>query len=182
MHHFSCAATSFLVLISHRSIAAFCILPPSLNTRSPTLLLSETPIFPRSSSSSTPNRIIEYQSDHGRGTDHLSYLLEDGDVVAYQSGTWSVDGVEVGDGTPPVLNYCCVGDHSQIVFTHNLEHGVVRGWRVLPSSKDDGNHLFFTEEDVEFGPEQLVARLPVEWDNERVKATCLQPLHTRLME
>ena len=32
----------------------------------------------------------------GRGVDHLSAALEEGDLVLYQTGQWAVDGVAIG--------------------------------------------------------------------------------------
>lgn len=47
---------------------------------------------------STQHNIIDRQSDdkYGRGVSHLSADLKEGDVIAYQGGTWYVDGTEVG--------------------------------------------------------------------------------------
>ena len=114
---------------------------------------------------------IDFQADEskfGRGEFHLSAALDEGDVVVWQSGTWMVDGVEVGDGTPPKLHYARI-DNIQLVWTHNCEHGVIRGTEVILSnnSGDDKTTRFFVStplDEVEFGPEQLIARLPVVWD------------------
>lgn len=105
---------------------------------------------------------IDYQADYGRGIDHLTAELETGDVVVYQTGTWRVDGVEVGDGSPPAWEYCLV-DTIQIVWSHNCEHGVVRGFALTRSQLDNVlrvTHDFDTM--IDFGPEQLVARISVE--------------------
>ena len=89
------------------------------------------------------------------------------------------DGVLVGDG-PPTFEYCQV-ETLQVVWTHNCEHGVVRGRMLQPYAEKQDNdpqqgdgalnrllHLstgsFYNE--VEFGPEQLLARIPVQWINE----------------
>ena len=40
-------------------------------------------------------------AEGGRGLDHLSAALEEGDLVLYQVGSWTVDGVTVGDGDEP---------------------------------------------------------------------------------
>jgi hypothetical protein len=137
----------------------------------------------------TTTTTIEFQSEHGRGDHHLSALLEEGDVVVYQTGTWLVDGVEVGDGTDPQFHLCRL-DALQIVWTHNCEHGVLRGLQVVlveeqqppstttaattnPTKLTTGTTLI----DVEFGPEQLVARLPVIWnedDDEGISAVPLE--------
>lgn len=120
---------------------------------------------------------IDFQSDaenFGRGDFHLSAALSENDVVVYQTGTWFVDGVPVGDDSlPPSFEYTAV-DNLQIVWSHNCEHGVVRGWKmkpmdvVLPQDYEqlaDCKHqrLVRTDEQVDFGPEQLVARIPVMW-------------------
>jgi hypothetical protein len=118
---------------------------------------------------------IDLQSDEdsfGRGEMHLSAALEEGDVVVYQTGSWYVDGVLVGDDVPPSFDYCCV-DTLQIVWTHNCEHGVIRGLKLHLSTGEESspNRLLLSMdpsyEHVEFGPEQLLARIPVEWVNEK---------------
>lgn len=93
----------------------------------------------------------------GRGHDHLSASLEDGDVVCFQTGSWFVDGVAVGDGVAS-LAFATV-TLMQLVFTHNCEHGWIYGAGAVlkdgvlrPSDDDDDAWL-------QFGPEQLVARL-----------------------
>lgn len=110
--------------------------------------------------------VVEYQADFQRGSQHLSAFLNEGDMVAYQTGSWTVDGVTVGrSDTPTTIRWCHV-DHVQIVWTHNCEHGVIRGWDYYqqPQNRDDCYHLRRdTTEMVEFGPEQLLARVPVEW-------------------
>ena len=119
---------------------------------------------------------IEYQSDeskYGRGEMHLSAVLDTGDIVVYQTGTWYVDGVEVGDGGPPKFHYGLV-ETIQLVWTHNCEHGVIRA---LPLKlAENGNQLVLeSEECIEFGPEQLVAKLPLEWDEtEQLAASSLE--------
>ena len=120
---------------------------------------------------------------YGRGEMHLSADLEEGDVVAYRIGNWRVDGVLVGDDSvDPSIAYCQV-ETIQVVWTHNCEHGVLRGRRLWTrkSRDDDGSTTLLqaaaaTEDDdalVELGPEQLVARLPVEWKD---GADCCIPL------
>lgn len=109
--------------------------------------------------------LIDYQADperFGRGEMHLSALLEERDVVVFQSGSWYVDGVLVGDG-PIQYEYCMV-ESLQVVWTHNCEHGVIRGYSLRPMDGD--NDLFQVDptwNSIEFGPEQLLARLPVDW-------------------
>ena len=118
--------------------------------------------------SSSSDDIIDFQSDEanfGRGDFHLSAALNEGDVVVYQTGTWLVDGVEVGDGTPPTFKYARI-DTIQIVWTHNCEHGQLRGIQ-LNLVQDDDTYKFVESDpmiDIEFGPEQLLARVPVSWD------------------
>lgn len=113
---------------------------------------------------------IDYQHDFGRGDHHLTADLQEGDIIVFQTGTWYVDGVAVGDGDPSSWEYCLV-DTIQIVWSHNCEHGVVRGFPVQLRSTDDddddneeGGLVLCADFDsmIDFGPEQLVARIPVE--------------------
>jgi len=122
-------------------------------------------------SSNTDER-IDFQADSsqfGRGEMHLSALLEEGDVVAYQTGTWFVDGVQVGDEDHPSLAFCRI-ETIQLVWTHNCEHGVLRGMELVLVRKEDdetnssSNMLKATGDVIEFGPEQLIARFPVVWE------------------
>lgn len=156
-------------------------------------------------SSSSSN--IDFQSDnslYGRGERHLSAILNEEDVVVYQTGSWEVDGVIVGDGdedAPPMMQYCKV-DTLQIIWTHNCEHGFIRGISVeIISGNSDGDYASEEQEDsnnscrivscrtapdddlefVEFGPEQLIARLPVEWlDENRERGHLVVPLPKEL--
>jgi hypothetical protein len=125
---------------------------------------------------------IDFQSDesmYGRGEYHLSAAVEEGDVVVYQTGTWLVDGVPVGDGSPADWKLARL-ETIQIIWTHNCEHGVLRGIAVKVLDDDDGSGRCrntvgydYDGDDggeqimtmVEFGPEQLVARLPIIWDD-----------------
>lgn len=121
----------------------------------------------RSSAKNEEEYSIDYQADintYGRGEMHLSAALQEGDVVVYQIGTWEVDGVEVGDGNPSSYEYCVV-DTMQLVWTHNCEHGFISGIAIsiLP---DERVVIHQPLEFVDFGPEQLIARLPVSWTNE----------------
>ena len=88
----------------------------------------------------------------------------------YQVGTWLLDNVEVGDGSRARLRLARV-DHTQLICSAHNEHGVIRGTalaydharvELVPRAPDtaggadggaDGG------EEVEFGPEQLVARI-----------------------
>ena len=114
---------------------------------------------------------VDLQSDesmYGRGDRHLSATLDEGDLVVYQTGTWTVDDVEVGDGTEPVRCLAIV-DNLQVVWTHNCEHGVIRGLAVeVESSSQRSRRAILADplDNVEFGPEQLVARIPVAWEDE----------------
>ena len=119
---------------------------------------------------------IDRQSDskYGRGIEHISADINEGDVISYQDGTWYVDGTEVGDGSVSRVRYCLV-DTIQIVWTHDCEHGLVYGFALtvidngVPVSDDEfgvivkkGNK-FIVENDsyVQCGPEQILCRLPV---------------------
>ena len=93
----------------------------------------------------------------GRGADHLSAALEEGDLVLYQTGSWTVDGVTVGDGDEPELAYAVV-DTLQLVFTHNCEHGWIYG-SALECDADGSLRPPDGDAFVQFGPEQLLARL-----------------------
>jgi hypothetical protein len=138
---------------------------------------------------------IEFQADHGRGEDHLSAFLEEGDVVMYQTGTWYVDSVEVGEGTTPKIEWAKI-DNLQVVWSHNCEHGVLRGI----SFKEEEEEALNINDDhdnrdnnnwnhrrricqvepldvVEFGPEQLIARVPVIWeDGQETKCRIAVPI------
>lgn len=113
---------------------------------------------------------IDLQSDEtmfGRGEHHLSASLQDDDVVVYQTGTWLVDGVEVGQGTRAEYKISRV-ENVQIVWTHNCEHGVIRGILLDPVFDNDNDVMpsfQVTDKQIEFGPEQLLARIPVEWND-----------------
>jgi hypothetical protein len=109
---------------------------------------------------------IDFQADDwfGRGLQHISASLVEGDTVVYQTGTWMVDGVFVGDG-PMEWHYCTI-QTIQLVWTHNCEHGVLRGLAV-DRMTDTTWRLTDPWVDVEFGPDQLIAKLPVVWDGDR---------------
>ena len=104
----------------------------------------------------------------GRGVDHLSYDLADDDVVAFQVGTWLVDSVEVGDGSTPRLCFARV-DNVQINWTHNCEHGVIRGTALELVDGDPPRLRLREDVDVEFGPEQLLARIPCDKDSGEIE-------------
>ena len=65
--------------------------------------------------------------DFGRGLEHLSADLVEGDVTLFQTGSWAVDGVTVGTGEPRLE--AAVLSSIQLVWTHNCEHGVLYGER-----------------------------------------------------
>jgi hypothetical protein len=107
---------------------------------------------------------------YGRGIDHISADLNEGDVIAYQVGTWFVDGTEVGDGSPSNVRYMKV-DTVQIVWTHDCEHGLVYGFDLTVADNDGplssgavikkGELYFITEDEyVQCGPEQILCRIP----------------------
>jgi hypothetical protein len=98
---------------------------------------------------------------------HLSAVIhvEGDDVVVYQTGTWTVDCVEVGDGSPSCYRYARV-ENVQLVWTDNCEHSVIRGVALdAIFSQDESPRFNVAEEQVEFGPEQLIARIPIEWND-----------------
>jgi len=129
----------------------------------------------------------------------LSATLDVGDVVVYQTGSWYVDGVQVGDDTTstPTFHYGLV-ETIQIVWTHNCEHGVIRVWpmtcsmqqKTTMTSGDEDNsnnntrnnnhtilQLLEMEECIEFGPEQLVAKLDnLQWDDEYEKQQAISSI------
>lgn len=124
---------------------------------------------------------IDYQSDsskYDRGDMHLSADLDERDVVVYQTGTWEVDGVEVGDGNPATFQFCAV-ETMQIVWTHNCEHGFIRGLAVDVDAENSKVTVLYPLQFVDFGPEQLVARLPISWMNDK-EATLLVNLPSDL--
>lgn len=188
------STTASMPFLTHRTSAPHTT--PTINPavrpqRHP--LPQNTPIPSTTNLHATPQ--IDLQSDttlYGRGEMHLSAALTEGDVVAYHTGSWEVDGVTVGDNTdePPGVGYCRV-DTLQIVWTHNCEHGFVRG--IAVDVGDDGNGsgggVIVVEQSVggdgglvfvEFGPEQLVARLPVDWAEGGERGSLLVPLPEEL--
>lgn len=143
------------------------------------------------------HRHIDLQSDtsrYGRGEDHITFDLRPGDVVVYQQGTWCVDGVAVGPGDDPYWSYAMV-DGLQVVWTHNCEHGVVRGWHLdlvhndEDQEDEDGACIsvesagtilrrYGEEEEVEFGPEQVLGRINnIHWDDDMMTGITPIPLY-----
>jgi hypothetical protein len=156
-----------LYLFIQSSVFAL-LLPPSL---------SFTPSSRLPASSLLLHAQIDRQSDkskYGRGIDHISADINEGDVIAYQDGTWFVDGTEVGDGSPSVVRYCLV-DTVQIVWTHDCEHGLVYGFDLVvvdnegkvscdePGAIVKKGSVFVIEDEsyVQCGPEQILSRIPV---------------------
>ena len=78
--------------------------------------------------------------------------------------------MEVGDGSPARLRLARV-DHTQLICSAQNEHGVIRGTALAydaasvelvplaPDGADGADGDIDSGEDVEFGPEQLVARI-----------------------
>jgi ribosomal protein L27 len=161
---------------------AFVIIPAMATTTTPNTATTtgnrhRLPSILQLATASSSSSSIDFQSDStqfGRGDYHLSASLQEGDVVVYQTGTWLVDGVEVGSGTPPTLQYAKI-EAIQLVWTHNCEHGVLRGIEVnIDTDIDidiaDPSRIITPTEplvEVEFGPEQLVARIPVKWNEQK---------------
>lgn len=174
---------SFLRPSQHRRSLPGHAWPKSFNASDDTIQQGKVAV--NDNNSGQQIAVIDRQADkskYGRGIEHLSADLTEGtDVVAYQDGVWYVDGTEVGDGsTNPVVRYVIV-DNVQIVWTHDCEHGVIRGFElmVLPGKNNgeeegmnqvlEGNHgplvdlgcnFVVTGEYVELGPEQILARIP----------------------
>lgn len=120
---------------------------------------------------------IDRQSDnkkYGRGIEHISADLNEGDVIAYQDGTWYVDGTEVGDGSPAIIRYMKV-DTVQIVWTHDCEHGLVYGFDVKCDSVVKKGDEFIIQVDnyVQCGPEQILCRIPVCSESNEVVFSCV---------
>jgi len=116
------------------------------------------------------NDNIDRQSDsnkYGRGVDHISADLKEGDVIAYQAGTWYIDGLsEVGDGSPSYVRYMVV-DTIQLVWTHDCEHGVINGYDLLVEDASNEDQIVEmkskfipTDENFQVGPEQILAKIP----------------------
>lgn len=86
-----------------------------------------------------------------------------------------MDSVQVGDGSDPYFGYTVI-DSIQVVWTHNCEHGVLRGVQI---ELDGDQHAKLVEPvlEVQFGPEQLIAKIPVEWNETSQTANLLVPVH-----
>ena len=120
--------------------------------------------------SSASQSFMDCQDDFGRGEDHLSAFVEEGDVVVYQTGSWTVDGVPVGNGSAASFEFALV-DTLQVVWTHNCEHGVLRGIRM--ELVEPTVLRLIADDYVEWGPEQLRARINgVTWDDGNQEGLC----------
>ena len=86
--------------------------------------------------------------------------------MIYQTGSWTVDGVSVGSGDETKYEYGIV-DTIQIVWTHNCEHGFIRGMRVSIDHEINTVKILEPLDFIDFGPDQLYARLPIKWVNEK---------------
>jgi hypothetical protein len=157
-----------LTAVLHGLLLAFLLSRVSSFSISPKLGSRKSQMYMRTNK-------IEYQSDCGRGEQHLSASLVEGNMVVFQEGTWLVDGVEVGDGTEPSFRYALI-ETMQLVWTHNCEHGVLRGLEVDIVSDDSRAKLVEPMAELEFGPEQLVAHIPVDWDENSSSGRLLIPV------
>jgi len=109
---------------------------------------------------------LELQRDCGRGLEHLSARLHEGDLCVYQVGTWHVDYTPVGSGAPPRLLIARV-DVLQLNWAGDHEHGRIIG-TAINSVNGSVVHVQECEPHgaVEFGPEQLIARIPADWESD----------------
>ena len=83
----------------------------------------------------TTTNSIDFQSDDthfGRGEMHLSAVLDEGDAVVYQTGTWFVDGVSVGD--PSLRTWC----HSRVCLTTTTTGRYGEQRRTSPTTSHGG--------------------------------------------
>ena len=82
----------------------------------------------------------------------------------------TTDRLVTGDGSESSVRYMQV-DAIQLVWSHNCEHGVINGFDVaaedengerLPadSGVERGSIFAVTEEYIQIGPEQVLARIP----------------------
>ena len=85
--------------------------------------------------------IIDYQSNKkqfGRGEQHISAILNEGDTIIYRTGSWYIDGVLVGDSDEDTTEYkICRLNTMQVVWTHNCEHGVIHGLAINMINNDE---------------------------------------------
>lgn len=175
------AAFQWMPLLSTRSSQHLqpppILLPTPLgrnpSARQKATIIKNTFFPPRATGLDAEETIIEYQSDdkYDRGEMHISAAVNEGDTLVYRTGSWYVDGVLVGDeDATPAYEYCRV-ETIQLVWTHNCEHGVLRGLAVdlLEGDNDEqqGQHLALRTplDEVQFGPEQIIARIGnVAWE------------------
>ena len=134
--------------------------------------------------------IVEYQSDdkYDRGEMHISAAVNEGDTIVYRTGSWYVDGVLVGEeGAVPAYEFCRV-ETIQLVWTHNCEHGVLRGLAVDVDDGEEQMSLRTPLDDIQFGPEQIIARIsnvvwepnPHDEDSDAETGSCSIPLHSSI--
>lgn len=84
----------------------------------------------------------------------------------------------LGDGSNSVVKYLLV-DTIQLVWTHDCEHGMINGFDVTATKNMDvdsdsvnsllekGNRLVVSDDYVQIGPEQVLARIPTELSGEK---------------
>ena len=65
-------------------------------------------------------------------------MVCEGDTVVYRTGSWYVDGVLVGEEDAVAEYKLCRVDTIQVVWTHNCQHGVLRGLAVDIKNDADG--------------------------------------------
>ena len=119
----------------------------------------------------TPRLVVTFQQDGDRGHQHLSADLEEGTLVVYQTGTWLVDNVPVGPGDPEAYRLAQV-DVVQVNWTQSCEHGVIRCFDA--KFNEASGEVVVNDEEVDFGPEQLVATLE---EGDALPEAVVQMLH-----
>ena len=77
-------------------------------------------------------------------------------------------------------------DTIQVVWTHDCEHGQIRGFKVVPVADEVGSMVSVEVDEsmeyVEFGPEQLIARISSSWnDTDEMSGYLDVPLPSLLM-
>jgi len=92
----------------------------------------------------------------GRGLEHVSADLVEGDVVLYRAGSWFVDSVRVGGPSEEAFLAVAVVRSLQLVFTATCEHGYIVGDE---ARVDAEGRLSHEDLSCQFGPEQVVSRL-----------------------
>jgi hypothetical protein len=168
---------NIMMLLKTTFALTLSLIKPSLSFSNIKLRLSPSSLTSQTRLYNHLHEQIDRQSDkskYGRGINHISADLNEGDIIAYQDGTWYVDGTEVGNGSPATVRYFLV-DTVQIVWTHDCEHGLVYGFDLTVADNDGpvvscdgsgtiikkGNIFVIEDEYVQCGPEQIIARIPV---------------------